>query len=245
MNKKLLAVVTPPSIYNSFSTKKTFWGGNFTLGEFTSVNMKNCGRHNIRKHRYIKNSENYITLAIYLKFGSLNKMKITSSYPKYYLGRSREGLIISLGLNINLRPKKKARYAITNVSMRDILKIINGLENFPYKGYVQKRPKHEPTESYFYLERQLSKYTTRYYAFNSHVDPVRTELTVIKHIPILHVCDLEKSESKGILADENLLQVCSADKSKSKSVNADESSTKESESESVHKSINTKKNKKN
>ena len=47
MNMKLLSVVTPWSIYHGFSTWKTFWEENFTgeenftLGEFTAVNMKN------------------------------------------------------------------------------------------------------------------------------------------------------------------------------------------------------------
>ena len=56
MNMKLLEVVTPPYIYHCCSTKKTLWEGkftggeNFTLGEFTSVNMKNCGHCNFRKH---------------------------------------------------------------------------------------------------------------------------------------------------------------------------------------------------
>ena len=76
---KLLSVVTPPYIYHGCSTKKTFWEKKFTLGEFTPVNMKNCVRHNVRKHREIKNGDKYITLDILLKFGSLDKMRITSS----------------------------------------------------------------------------------------------------------------------------------------------------------------------
>ena len=57
---KILAVVTPLSIYHGCSTREKFWEENFTgeekftLGEFTAVNMKNCGRHNVRKHREIK-----------------------------------------------------------------------------------------------------------------------------------------------------------------------------------------------
>ena len=57
MNMKLLAVVTPPSIYHDFSNGKTlreenFTGEeNFTLGEFTAVDMKNCDRRNVSKHR--------------------------------------------------------------------------------------------------------------------------------------------------------------------------------------------------
>ena len=54
----------------------------FTLGEFTAVNMKNCGCHNVRKHREIKDSDKYITLEISLKFGSMDKMIITPSDPK-------------------------------------------------------------------------------------------------------------------------------------------------------------------
>ena len=54
MNMKLVAVVTTPSMHHSCSTRKTFWEGKFTLGEFTAVNMKNCGRRNVRKHRGIK-----------------------------------------------------------------------------------------------------------------------------------------------------------------------------------------------
>ena len=141
--------------------------------------MKNCGRRNVRKHREIKDSEKCITLDISLKFGSMDKMKITSSYPEYYLGRSGKGLIAYLGLKTIGRSKKnkKARYDITNVSLKEISNIIKELEKLPYEGYVQKRPTHEPTDSYFYLARQLAKCMTR--ADNSylHVEPVRTEIT--------------------------------------------------------------------
>ena len=64
MKMKLLAVATPPYIYDVWSTQKIFWEERFTFGELTPVNMKNCGRHNIRKHREIKDSDKYITLDI-------------------------------------------------------------------------------------------------------------------------------------------------------------------------------------
>ena len=146
---KILAVVTPPSIYHGFSTRNFFWEEKFTLGEFTPVNMKNCGRWNVRKHRWIKDSDKYITLDISLKFDSLDKIRITYSEPKDYLGRSRKGLINSMGINTNVRSKeyKKARYAINNVSMKDLSKIIKDFEKLSYKGYVRKSPKHEPTDS--------------------------------------------------------------------------------------------------
>ena len=81
MNTKLPAVLTPPSIYHGCSTQKTFWDEKFTDEEnlFSAVIMKNCGRHNVRKHREMKVSDKYVTLDITLKFDSLDKIKITSS----------------------------------------------------------------------------------------------------------------------------------------------------------------------
>ena len=120
MNMKLLLVVTTPSICYGCSTRKTFWEERFTgeekftLGEFTAVNMKDCVCRNVRKHRDIKGSDKYITLYILLKFGSLEKTRITSSESKDNLGRSGKGLITSMVLKVKARPKKnkKARYAI-------------------------------------------------------------------------------------------------------------------------------------
>ena len=84
MNMKLLAVVTPTSIYHGCSTRKTFWEERFTGAEklFLAVNMKNCGHRNVMKHKDIKGSYKYVTLDISLKFDSLDKMKITSSESK-------------------------------------------------------------------------------------------------------------------------------------------------------------------
>ena len=88
MNMKLLAVVTPPSIYHGCSTQKTFWEKSFTGEEklFTAVNMKNCACRNVRKHREIKGSDRYVTLDITLKFYSPDKMKIISSDSEDNLG---------------------------------------------------------------------------------------------------------------------------------------------------------------
>ena len=84
MNMNLLAVITPPYIYHGCSTWNTFWEKNFTGKEslFLSVNMKHCGRRNVRKHKEIKGSDNYITMYILLKFDSLDKMTIKSSESK-------------------------------------------------------------------------------------------------------------------------------------------------------------------
>ena len=84
MNMKLLAVVTPPSIRHSCSNQKTFWEEKVTVEEnfFSAVKMKNCGRHNVKKHREIRRSDKFVTLDISLNFYSLDKMKITSSESK-------------------------------------------------------------------------------------------------------------------------------------------------------------------
>ena len=82
--------------------------------------------------------------------------------------------------------------------------MIKDFEKSPYKGYVQKRPKHEPTNSYFYIARQLAKCMMRYDAINSYIDPVRTKMNGTKHILISHVFSMDKSESKEFLTKKNL-----------------------------------------
>ena len=47
-----------------------------------AVDMKNCGRRNVKKHTEIRGSDKYVTLDITSKFDSLEKMKITSSKSK-------------------------------------------------------------------------------------------------------------------------------------------------------------------
>ena len=96
---KLLAVVTPVSIYHDCSTRKTFWEEKFTGKEFffLAVDMKKCGLRNLRKqkeirgsdkyvtlmkHKEIRGSNKYVTLGISSKFDSLDKMKITFSESK-------------------------------------------------------------------------------------------------------------------------------------------------------------------
>ena len=177
MNMKLLAVVTALTIYHGFSTRKTFWEGKFTseknitVCDFSSANMKNCVRCNVSKNREIKGSDKYVTLEISLKFGSMDKIRITSSDPKVNLGRSGKGLITSMGLRAKTGPKKykKSRYSIVNTSNKYPSNIIEEFERLPYESYEKKRPKHEPTVSYFYLARQLEKCMMIAYDTNLHV----------------------------------------------------------------------------
>ena len=129
---KFLVVVTPPSIYHGCSTRKTFWEGKFTGKQdlFQYVNMKNCGRQKVRKHKEIKGSDKCVTLNISENFESLNKMETTSSESKLELGRSGKGLVTVLGIKTKARSKiyKKARYAIVNFSMKDLSNIIKEFE---------------------------------------------------------------------------------------------------------------------
>ena len=139
------------------------------------MNMKICSRQNVMKQIEIKVSENYVTLDISLKFDSLDKIKITSSESKDNFGRSRKGLITYLGLKAKASPNKykKARCTIGNVSKKYLSKVIRKFEKLPYEIYERKRPKHEPTESSFYLARQLAKCMMRVDSLKSHVYPIR------------------------------------------------------------------------
>ena len=121
---------------------------------------------------------------------------------KYYLEILLKGLVTSLGLKsiITSKKKKKSRYAIPNVGLKDISKIITEFDKLPYEGYVRKRYKHEPTDSYLYLRRQLSKCMMR---LNLRVGPVRTQMTNTQkinisdmntqNIPNSRVCSLDES----------------------------------------------------
>ena len=106
---KVLVVVTPPSIYHGFSTRKTFWEEKFTSKKnvFESVNIKNCGCRKVRKHKEIKGSDKCVTLNISEKFDSLNKIETKSSESEVKLGRSGKGLVTAMYLKTKVRSKNK------------------------------------------------------------------------------------------------------------------------------------------
>ena len=120
--------------------------------------MKICGCLKVRKHKEIKGSDKYFTLEISSKFDSLEKMKTTSSESKVKLERSVKGLVTApyFATKVRLQNYKMARYAIVNVSEKDLSKIIKEFEKIGKLPYEDKRPKHEPTHSYFRLVRQLA-----------------------------------------------------------------------------------------
>ena len=82
-------------------------------------------------------------------------MKITYLESERKLERSGKGLIASLGFKIKSKLHKyiKVRYAIKNVSKKELSKIIREFDKFERLTSEKKRPRHEPTGSYFYLAR--------------------------------------------------------------------------------------------
>ena len=61
-------IATSPSIYHGCFTRKTFWEEKFTGKKqdlYEPVNMRNCGKHKIRKHREIKDCDERVTLKAY------------------------------------------------------------------------------------------------------------------------------------------------------------------------------------
>ena len=82
-------------------------------------------------------------------------------------------------------------------------------------------------------------------ALNSHVYPVRTEMTGTKQIIISYVCYTEKSKQEEFLVDKTSPQIYSTDKDESKIIIFHEISMEESESECVHKNTNKEKDAKN
>ena len=117
-------------------------------------------------------------------------------------------MITSLGFKAKVRPQKykKARYAIGNVSKKDLYKIIKEFEKIEKLPYEKKRSKHEPTDSYFHLARQLAKCMMRSKNLNWHDHGGYTEMTA----PSLNVNDTDKEKSKRNIVNENLSQNNSA-----------------------------------
>ena len=121
--------------------------------------MKQFGHRNVRKHKEIKGSDKSVTLDISSKFDSLKKMKTTSSESKLKLERSGKGLVTALYFKtkVSSQKYKKARYTIGNFSEKDPYRIIRDFDKIDKLPYDNKRPKNDPTGSYFHLEIQLSK----------------------------------------------------------------------------------------
>ena len=98
--------------------------------------MRNCGQRNVRKQKEIKDSDERVTfnmndiLKISEKFDNLDKMETTSSESKVRMEGSGKGVVNALALKTKARSKKykKARYAIRNVSMKELSNKIKEFE---------------------------------------------------------------------------------------------------------------------
>ena len=116
-------------------------------------------------------------------------------------------MVNALAFKTKVRPTKykKAKYAIGNVSEKDISKIIREFEKFEKLPYEKKRPKHEPTESYFHLARDISNCMMRSDKLNWYDYGGYTKIT----FPYSNVIVTNESESKRSIVNEKLSQKCS------------------------------------
>ena len=138
---KVLAIVTPPSIYHGCSAWKTFLEEKFTGKEnlFLAVDMKNCGRHNVSKQKENRGSDKYVTLDISSKFDNLDKMKTKSSESKGKLERSGKGLVTSLGFRTKVSSKNTKKQGMpSEISVRrTFLRLLRSLRNL--ESYLVRR----------------------------------------------------------------------------------------------------------
>ena len=114
---------------------------------------------------------------------------------------------------------KKAKYAIGHVSEKDISKIIKDFEKIEKLPYEKKRPKHEPTESYFHLAREIAKCMMRSDKLNWYDHVSYTKMTA----PYSTVNVTNESESKRSIVNKPLSQKRSADEKEFRSSEEDES----------------------
>ena len=144
---------------------------------FVYVNMRYCGQRDVRKHREIKDSDERVTLnmnkimKILEEFDNLDNMETTSSESKVKMEVSGQWLVTALDLKTKARSKKykKAKYAIGNVSMKDLSNKTKEFEKFVKVTHLEKTPKHEPTLSYFHLVECLRKCMMRSGENNHHM----------------------------------------------------------------------------
>ena len=112
---------------------------------------------------------------------------------------------------VRLQKYKKARYAIENVSEKDLSKIIKEFEKIGKVPYAKRIPKHEPTPSYFNLVRQLAKCMMRSDEHNQHVHGSYAEDTA----PSSNFNVTDEEKSKEIIVHETLSENQSKDASES------------------------------
>ena len=80
----------------------------------------------IRRHKEIKNGEQYVALEIYLKLDCLDKREVTTSGSRDYVRRAGKCLTTALNIRTKIRPnkKQKARTYNTDVVPKYFMKLI-------------------------------------------------------------------------------------------------------------------------
>ena len=160
--------------------------------------MKNCGRRNVREHRDIKNGNQYVVLDIY-KVWWYGKDENHIFRTKILFGNTRKGVYYLSGSQEHYKAKKikKIRFAINEVSLKDISKTIKGFKDLPYDCYARKRPKHMHTESYLYPKIQLAKFIMSTQNMINSRSFVRTQNRSTQKMTNSHVCFIDESKSKS------------------------------------------------
>ena len=106
---------------------------------------------------------------------------------------------------------KKARYAIKNVSKKDLSKIIKEFDKIGKLPYDKRILKHEPTPIYFHLVRQLANCMMISDEQNRHVHGSYTgETTSSSNVNVT-----DEDKSKEIIVHKTLLENQSEDVSES------------------------------
>ena len=97
---------------------------------------------NVRKHRDIKNGDQYIAMDISLKSGGLENMKTKYSDPKYYLGISGKGLISSMGIKAIRRSTNAKRKSLTFMksALRIFLRLLSYLRMYLMRVMLGRGP---------------------------------------------------------------------------------------------------------
>ena len=122
---------------------------------------------------------------------------------------------------------KKARYAIGNISMKNLSNIIKDFEKMVKVPYVKRIPKHEPTSSYYHLVGCITECMLIFGEENQHVHSGYAEETApsskvndtnedklkefIVHKPLVENLSMDASESECNTVHENLSQNNSSD----------------------------------
>ena len=117
-------------------------------------------------------------------------------------------MITSLGFKATVRPQK---YKKARSSKKDLSKIIKEFEKVEKSPYEEKRPKHEPTDSYFHLERQLAKCMMITNNLNLHDHVGYTKMTAL----YLNLNATDEDESKEIIVHKPVSENLSMDVSES------------------------------